>query len=166
MKKGLSIAAAVLVLAAGLAAADDPGGGKASAPGLAGAQQPLRQCLRETFDRLRALGAELELTPDQKLDIALILRDNRDDIVEVVRQVHERRRTLMHAVRAEEVDEAGIRRAARNLADAAGDAAVLRARIRRETRRVLTAQQRREVDAAIDEIEQMWDAAVQEFSSR
>jgi len=122
-----------------------------------GVRGPLRKVFRESLSKLRGLKEELNLTPEQKAEIARILKAHREEIVRAVQDVHEKRRALMKEVRSDEYSERAIRRAARDLADAIGDASVLRARIRKEVRVVLTAEQRRKADRVLEDIQRSVD---------
>jgi len=132
---------------------DAAGGGRA----LLGVRGPLRKVFRESVSKLRGLKEELNLTPEQKAEIARILKAHREEIVRAVQDVHEKRRALMKEVRSDDYSERAIRRAARDLADAIGDASVLRARIRKEVRAVLTAEQRRKADRVLEDIQRSVD---------
>ena len=156
---GLTLAQATWAQAPARAARADEG----EDIGLAAGDRPLARCLRETFQRLRDLRTELNLSPEQKQQIGAILKAHRTQIVTVIRDVHQKRRALMDAVRVEQPDERAIRRAARELSDVVADAAVLRAQVRQEVRKVLTPEQRGRADEAIEGIERMWDEAIAEL---
>ena len=125
-----------------------------------GARGALLNCLRDNVAKALTVWKDLNLTPEQKLAIANILKGHRDEIVAAIKNVHGKRRALTSAVRANEVNEQAIRAAAQNLGTAIGDAAVLRAKIRKEVRAVLTPEQLGKVDAVTAEIEQNVDETV------
>lgn len=174
MRRSMTACLATLAIAVSMTGALSAWGGPvgrrdrtdARSTGFGVGERPLLKCLGETFARLRQLRSDLDLTPEQKRDIAGILQDDRDEIVDAVQNLHDKRKTLMRAIRADDVDERAIRRAARDLTPAVADASVLRAQVRHRTREVLTADQRDRVDDAIDEIEQMWDKAIEELGAR
>jgi len=129
-------------------------------PGLFGPGRPLLRCIQGAMAKLKSLRGELNLSPEQKIEVVTILKGYRSDIAKAIRKVHAARKSVMGAVRADKVDQAAIRRAARGLADALGDAAVLRAEVRRDVRAVLDSQQLAKVDAVIAEIEKSVDKTI------
>ncbi|MGD1001164.1 MAG: Spy/CpxP family protein refolding chaperone [Candidatus Brocadiia bacterium] len=116
------------------------------------AQHPLRRLF---FGNLRQLGETfkgLNLTPDQKAQIGAILKSHKAEIVGALQALHAKHEALLDAVRAGAVNEAAIRAAAREMGDAIADASILRAKIRLEIRAVLTPDQCRQVDQALDQV--------------
>jgi len=167
-KKRLALVMAVVVALAGMGVTAWTAEGAAAGAGeggLAGGR-PLVRCLRETVRMLRELRQELDLTPEQKREIGIILKDYREETVAVIRAVHDRRVALMHAVRSDTIDERAIRRAAGALGEAIGDGAVLRARVRQQVRPVLTEEQRDKVDATIEAIEELWAEAIDDLDKK
>ena len=114
---------------------------------------------KSEYDKYMAAVVKPNLTDDQKARIAEIIRSHRAEILGAVKALREEQRALVQQVRAEEVDERAIRRAALGMADAIADASVLRARVRKQVREVLTPGQRRKVDECLEDI----DASVDRF---
>ena len=167
MRTRKNMVVAVLVVAmGGLMAVGQawsaPEGGGAGGPGLFPGR-PLLACLREAISKLRSLKGQLGLSMEQKKEIGAILIRHRGDIADVIRDVHAKRKAVMQAVRAEQVDEAAIRAATRDLSQALGDGAVLRAKVRKEVRAVLNSGQKHLVDEVLAEIEASFDKAVSEL---
>jgi len=169
-RNGMTALAAVLVLAmsagGALAAADEWGEGAFGGDGAVaaltqhGAGRPLRQALRQTIKKLRELRGDLDLAPEQKRDIAMIFKEHSSEIVNCIEDIYEARKALNKAVTAGNANEGAIRRAAARLGRAIGEGSVLRAKVRREVRAVMTAEQRRKCDTVADEIEKIWDEAI------
>jgi len=139
-------------------------GAEALAP--LGPGRPLARCLRESLFKLRALRDELNLSPDQRQAIANVLQGHKAEIIAAIRSVHEKRKALLQAVRAENVDEQAIRQAAQGMATTIGDAAVVWARARREVLAVLTPEQRQKVERALAEIQNSVEGAMAELGAQ
>ena len=150
---------AVGAMAAGRSeAADRALAGEAGVP--FGGRAPFRKLIRESLGKLRGLKEDLGLTQEQKVQIGQILKAHRDEIVEAVQDVYAKRKALMKEVRSEGYSERAIRRAARDLSDAIGDACVLRAKVRKEVRALLTEEQRRKADGVLKDIQDSVDDVI------
>jgi Spy/CpxP family protein refolding chaperone len=118
---------------------------------------PLLNFIRGQIGRWMVLRSQLDLTGEQKQQIATILQAHKAEIVEAVKPVVEKRRALREAVIAPVPDEKAIRTAADDLGKSIGDVAVLASHIRQQIAPILTDQQRHEIgdfrsqsDAAVD----------------
>ena len=107
--------------------------------------------------RMLVLRSRLNVTPEQREQIAGILKSHRQEIARALKPVVEKRRALREAVLAEKTDERKVRSAAEELGKAIGDAAIVAARIKSEARGVLTDEQvkvlaefRADRDGAVD----------------
>lgn len=105
------------------------------------AQSPIGPSPFQDGFGLRAMFAMLDLTEDQKRDIAIILRDNRDAIEEAIGKVVDSRENLMSYVLSDVYDEAAVRAAYAEVAAAGEVAVLLRARLTADIRSRLTAEQ-------------------------
>lgn len=85
---------------------------------------------------------KLDLTQDQKHQIAGILKAERSKIKEQVAVVISARKTLFETTHSEVFDEAAVRSAAKAAANAEEELAVSRARVVSELKAVLTAEQK------------------------
>ena len=169
-RNGMTALAAVLALAMSAggawAAAGEGGrdalGGDGTVEALTqnGAGRPLRQAMRQTIKKLHELRGDLDLTPEQKRDVAMILKEHSSEIIRCIEDIYEAHKALRQAVTASNGSESAIRRAAAQLGRAIGEGSVLRAKVRREVRAVMTAEQRRKCDAVADEIEKIWEEAI------
>jgi Spy/CpxP family protein refolding chaperone len=162
-KKAVMAAALAAVLAAVFALPtvwsdvnDEVGG-----PTPFGEGRPLLQCFKGAVAKLKALRGELNLTPEQKAQIGRLLVGRRPEIVKTLRNLNEKHKVLLAAVRADRVDEAAIRAAARGMGEAIGDASVLRAGVRKDVIAALTPEQRGRVNAVLDSIQQDVDRTLQ-----
>ena len=130
------------LLAAGTvstAAEKDPPAAEKAAQRLG--RRPLRRMMAARAGRAMAMWAELDVTHEQRRQIAAILLSHKDDIANVAKPVVEKHRALRAAVKAEKLDEKAIRAAAKALGEALADAAVLAAKVRAEVAEVLTPEQ-------------------------
>jgi len=135
------------------------GGTLATAAGERQAAGPRRPLARLRAAKALALWAKLDLTDDQREEIALILVARKDEIANAAKPVVAKHRALRDAIQADEIDEEAIRAAAKALGEALADAAVLAAKIRAEVAEVLT-------DAHLETIEKFHldrDMAVDKF---
>lgn len=130
------------------------------------ARRPLMRCFLDNMEIRRHLKDKLNLTQDQMQKIHAIMQSHKDEIASVLSTLNEKNKALLAAVRADKVDEAAIRAAATAMAGPIGDASVLRAKIRQEVLGVLTADQRAKLDAALDEIQDNRDEAVNEVGNK
>lgn len=95
---------------------------------------------------IAAMFANLDLTDEQKRSIAITLRDNRDRIKEALANVAESRENLMSHVHNNIYDEAAVRDAYAEVADAGEVAVLLRARLTADIRAQLSDEQLQIVD--------------------
>lgn len=83
----------------------------------------------------------LNLTDQQKQEIAAILKTYRDDIVTAVDNVIVARKNLLETIHGSEYNETAVRTASQAVANAEEELAVLRAKVVSEVKGVLTAEQ-------------------------
>lgn len=146
---GCAIAAVMFAGTASWAADQTP---PAPADQKAPAQHPLRRMFFDNFRQLREAFKGLNLTPDQKAQIGAILKSHKAEIVGALQALHAKHQALLNAAGADAVNEAAIRAAAREMGDAIAEASILRAKVRLEIRAVLTPDQCRQVDQALDRV--------------
>jgi Spy/CpxP family protein refolding chaperone len=123
---------------------------------------PLVNFIRGQIGRWMVLRSELDLTADQKQQIAAIVQAHKAEILQVVRPVVQKRQALRDAVTAANPDETVIRSAADDLGHAIGDAAVLASKIKQQVAPILTDEQRRQ----ITDFRRQSDHAVEDFFSK
>jgi Spy/CpxP family protein refolding chaperone len=85
---------------------------------------------------------KLDLTADQKRDVAQILKSHREEIGKVAAGVSETKLAVKNAIHADEYSEATIREAAQNAGNQREQMAVLMAQILVEVKSVLTPEQK------------------------
>ena len=144
----------------GVKAADAPA--DLSAPAAQYADRPLARLIRGQIGRWMVLSSQLDLSQDQKQQIASILKSHKAEIVQAVEPIVEKHRALREAVLAPNPDEKAIRAAADDLGHSIGDAAVLASKIRGEIAPILTDQQRQE----IQDFRSQSDHAVDDFLAK
>jgi len=105
------------------------------------ANSPLGRLVMGHVGRLLVLRSELNLTDDQRQQIAGVVKAHRSEILTVAKPIADARRALRNEVMAEKPDEKKIREAAGKLGETLGEAAVLAAKIKGEVRPVLTDEQ-------------------------
>lgn len=103
--------------------------------------RPMIKEAAETLGRFLILRSQLNVTPEQQANIRDIVQSHSSEIAPVAKKIVEKNRALRKEVFAEKPDDAAIRAAADQLGKAIGDAAVLAAGIRGETRKVMTPEQ-------------------------
>lgn len=136
------------VLLAGSSAAAQPPGRGGWGPGMGpgrGMMGP-RGALGLGF----ALG-RLDLTDAQRQQIRTIVQGHRQEFQALAERRRAAQQALQAAMTAEPLDEAAIRSASATLAEVQADAAVLRAKIRREVFAVLTPEQQAKAKALREE---------------
>jgi Spy/CpxP family protein refolding chaperone len=85
--------------------------------------------------------SKLNLTQEQKREIAAILKANRDEIESVAKGMSDARRAMKEATAAEEFNEQAVRSAALQAAEQRVEYAALRAKIMSQVKPVLTPEQ-------------------------
>lgn len=105
------------------------------------ANKPLGRLIRANLGRLITLKAELDITPEQKEAMKFIVEKEKQNFVPVIKQVVESRRALREAIMSEDKDEYTIRKAAEQLGQAIGEAAVAGSKVVAEARMILTPEQ-------------------------
>ena len=103
--------------------------------------RPMIKEAAETFGRFLILRSQLNVTPEQREKVRAIMESHSDEITPVAKKIVQKNRALRKEVFAEKPDETAVRAAADQLGKAIGDAAVLAAGIRAETRKVMTPEQ-------------------------
>lgn len=127
----LALVAVLVFGAAGLAFAAEKGQGRHGA----GGQGPL------------AFLAELNLSDAQKHQVALILKDHRQEARDGVANLMAARKNLFAAVRGPEYNEDAVRQAAREVARFEEEMAVHRAQVFSQVQQLLTPEQKAKVAA-------------------
>jgi len=94
---------------------------------------------------LQAVSAQLDLSDEQKQEIAAILKANKDELKADIASVIEARTALFETIHADVFDEGAIRAAAKSAGDAEAELAVLRAEIVQSVRAVLTPEQQQKL---------------------
>lgn len=107
---------------------------------------------------LQRAAEKLGLTAEQRAAIRDALVSEKDAIKDVVTRLHEARKALREAIRAEDATEASVRAAAARVAAVEADLAVLRHRLYRRIHPILTAEQREQIA--------QWEARLDEWISR
>jgi Spy/CpxP family protein refolding chaperone len=137
MVRGVVVAALAVVMVAGAAAssfAQGPkgrAGGPGFGPGFGGGLPPLH-----------VLAVALDLTEAQQEQIRTIVAGQRDTMQQLGQRMRTARQGVEAAVRAPQVNEAGIRSAVAALSQVQADAAVVRAQVRQEVFALFTPEQR------------------------
>jgi Spy/CpxP family protein refolding chaperone len=132
--------------------------GAAAGPHILGdGPHPFHLFLQGQIGRLMTLRSELDVTPEQRENLQVIVKNHKSEIVAVAKPIVEQKRALRDATLAKEPNEAAIRSAADNLGKSIGDAAVLASKLKGEAAKVLTPDQvkkienfRTESDNAVD----------------
>lgn len=151
---GCAIAALMFVgtLAGSASAAADPTPPAPAGQAEAQADHPLRRLFFENLHLRREMFKQLDLTKDQKAKIGAILKSHKAEIVGALQALHAKHQALLSAVRADAVNEAAIRAAAKEMTNVIADASLLRARVRLEVRAVLTPGQCKQLDQTLDQV--------------
>jgi len=144
-------------LIGGVAIAGPMGAGVAGCRARLG-ELPLGKLLIGNLGRWMVLRSELNVTDQQKAQIRETVIAHKPEIAAAAKGVWDRRTALREAVLAGK-DEAAIRAAADQLGKAAGDAAVLAAKVASELKPILTAEQQQMIRQTRGECDQ----AVQRF---
>lgn len=100
------------------------------------------------------VAAHLNLSDSQKTQIKAELKSEKDTLAKLCGQLHEARKGLREAVRAEGANESTVRTAAAKVAAVEADLAVERLKLHGKIAPVLTADQRQilaEVEARVDD---------------
>lgn len=118
--------------------------------------------IRGEIGRWMVLRSQVDLSDDQKQQIAAVLQSHKAEIVQVVQPIIEKRRALRDAVAAANPDEQAIRAAADDLGKSIGDAAVLAWHIKQQIAPILTDQQRQD----IKDFRSQTDQAVDDFMNK
>ncbi|NOZ20042.1 MAG: Spy/CpxP family protein refolding chaperone [Planctomycetes bacterium] len=140
-KKGITVACGAMLAIAAVGIIGWTGqSAQALGKGELGGRPMLKEAA-ETLGRFLILRSQLNVTPEQRGKVRAIMQSHSDEIVPVAKAIVEKNRALRKEVFAEKPDDASIRAAADQLGKAIGDAAVLAAGIRGETRKVMTPEQ-------------------------
>lgn len=107
---------------------------------------------------LQRAAETLGLTVEQRAAIKDALLAEKDTLKDLLTRLHEARRALREAIRAEDATEASVRAAAARVAAVEADLAVERLKLHRRISPILTADQR-------DQVAQ-WEARVDEWIAR
>ncbi|MFZ5830174.1 MAG: Spy/CpxP family protein refolding chaperone [Planctomycetota bacterium] len=113
------------------------------------AHSPIGKLVSGHIGRLLVLRSELNLTDEQRNKMREAVMSHKGEIAQAAKTVWEKRVALRSAVLSNQTDEAAIRQAADELGKAAGDAAVLAARVAAEVRPVLTSDQQEKIGECI-----------------
>ncbi len=112
---------------------------------------PLGRLISGCIGRMMVLRSELNLSDQQREEIGKILKSHRQEIVKQAEAVWKKRVALREAVLKPGTDEKEIRRAASEMGQEIGDAAVLAAKLRGEIAPVLNDEQRQLVQKRLSE---------------
>jgi Spy/CpxP family protein refolding chaperone len=122
-------------------------------------ERPFMRFIRGQIGRFMVLRSQLDLSDDQRAQIKTILQAHKQEIVQVVQPLIEKRRALREAVTAADPNEQAIRAASDDLGKAIGDAAVLASKLKQQISPILTDQQRHDLhdfrsqtDEAVDQL--------------
>lgn len=107
---------------------------------------------------VRALH-KLQLTADQKRQVALVLRDARDTMQPQVEAVVAARQTMLAEIRAQNSDELAVRQAARDLGNGIEELAVTRSRLYHELSQILDQDQQALIADRLTGAHQRWSMA-------
>ena len=157
MACGVGLAGAAFL--AGGAAAESTPARAASVDQEGPSRGPLARFIHGQIGRLMVLKADLAMTDEQRDQLRGILKNHRDELVPVIKQVAGKREALREAVLAETPNEESIRGDAAELGKAIGDAAVVFSRVAGQAKTVLTADQL----AKISEFRQDRAARLEQF---
>jgi periplasmic protein CpxP/Spy len=141
----LSVGTAALMIAA-IAVAQPPGGGPGFGPGPGGPGGWGHHHRGGPMMIMGLLADELELSDGQREQIHGILDDAHQQAEPLWKAVGDARQALMDASSADPVDEAAVRVAATQLADAEANAALNHAQVLAQVRSILTPEQRTKAD--------------------
>jgi Spy/CpxP family protein refolding chaperone len=120
---------------------------------------PLGRLISGCVGRMMVLRSELDLTSQQRDEVHKILKGHRQQIVQQAHALWEKRVALRETVLKSGAEEAEIRKAAGDLAQQIGDAAVLAAKLRAEIAPLLTPEQQKLIQKYFSDNEQ----AVEKF---
>jgi len=149
-----------LTLAAALAA-----GGVITVPTQAATPDNRAPGARQTHLRQRAHEA-LGITPEQKQQIRAMLRQEKDTLLPLARQLHEARVALRRAIRAQDATETSVRAAAAQVAALEADLAVERFELFGKLSPMLTAEQHEKLETFQTKIDDFVDAAIDRLGER
>ncbi len=103
--------------------------------------QTIRNMIQGNIGRLLTLRSSLDVTDSQREEIRHVVKEYRAEMLPIIEDIVESRRTLHEAVLVEQPDETTIRTAAANLGDAIAEAALLASDITVQIRPILTDEQ-------------------------
>ncbi|MBI4375056.1 MAG: hypothetical protein HY549_01275 [Elusimicrobia bacterium] len=107
----------------------------------------------------RELRKDLNLTSDQKKEIAKIIKSRRPEVLQAINKVRSEHKKVLLAVRAPEPKDAEIRAAAARLAEPLAELAILRSQIRQQIMPLLLPKQREQVDKFLGQVQASMDRA-------
>ncbi|MBI5252463.1 MAG: periplasmic heavy metal sensor [Desulfomonile tiedjei] len=136
------VTALVLTMAAVSSAAADP---SKEEGGATLAASPLARLITGNIGRLLVLRSELNVTDQQRKNIAAEIKSRKDEIRPVAKDVFEKRQALREAVLNKPGDEKAIMAAANDLGKAIGNAAVLASRLVAQVKPMLTDEQQERI---------------------
>ncbi len=105
----------------------------------------VRNMVRGIIGRVMVLRSELDVTDEQRGQIKEVFQSHKDDLRNNVTAVLKSRRALANAITSGQSEEE-LKKAADNLGDAVAKAALEFAKTRQDARKVLTAEQKKEID--------------------
>jgi Spy/CpxP family protein refolding chaperone len=94
---------------------------------------------------LQRIADRLDLTPDQRAQIKGVLDREKDNLTPLLSSVHEARKNLRAAIRAEDASESAVRAAAAEVAAAESNLAVERMKLYGKIAPILTDAQRQQL---------------------
>lgn len=107
---------------------------------------------------LQRAAEKLGLSAEQRAAIKDALLSEKDAIKDLLTRLHEARKGLREAIRAEDATEASVRAAAARVAAVEADLAVLRHKLHKRINPILTPEQREQVA--------QWEARMDEWIAR
>lgn len=147
MLKSAALFAAGALSVAGIAAAAPQ-----AVPGAGGGQgqfrnTPLGRLVTGQIGRGLVLRSQLNVTDEQRVQIAAAMEAHRAELAKAVASVVEHKRALRDAATDDSATERDIRRKADELGSALGDAALVARKLHQEMKGVWTAEQQKLLDA-------------------
>ena len=115
---------------------------------------------------LQRIAQRLDLTDDQKSQIKTILAGEKDNLQPLLAALHNARKNLRAAIRADDADEASVRAESAKVASAEADMAVERMKLYGKIAPILTDEQRRKIAGFEQRLDRKVGGAVGRGSER
>jgi len=114
---------------------------------------------------LQRIAQRLDLTDDQKSQIKTILAGEKDNLQPLLAALHNARKNLRAAIRADDADEASVRAESAKVASAEADMAVERMKLYGKIAPVLTDEQRRKLADLQQRVDEFADNVIARIGS-